>query len=74
MKDTGRGGEGRGEDERRAEEWSRAGRWVGRGAGAALGVILNYCPDVFHLYLFFDLLCYTLNMSNQICISCLKTR
>ena len=46
-----------------------AGCWEGRGAGTALGVIPNYCPDVFHLYLLFDLLCYTLNMSNQMLAS-----
>ena len=39
--------------------------WEGRGAGTALSIIPNDCPDVFHLYLLFDLLCYTLNMSNQ---------
>lgn len=36
----------------------------GVGSQPALRIILNYRPDVFHLYLLFDLLCCTLNMSN----------
>lgn len=45
-----------------AEEGAGAGLWEGE--PARLRVILN-CADVFHLYLLFDLLHYTLNMNNQ---------
>lgn len=58
-------GRERGEEARRGEGLRMAGPALGGVVSQpALRIILNYRPDVFHLYLFFDLLCCTLNMSN----------
>lgn len=58
-------GRERGKEARRVEGLSMAGPALGEVVSQpALRVILNYRPDIFRLYLFFDLLCCTLNMSN----------
>lgn len=54
-----------GGQERKGAEQCAGQALGGLGSQLALRVIFNYRPHVFHLYLLFDLLCCTLNMSNR---------